>query len=50
MIVIEAMKMENEIKSPTSKWIKDILVSKGQSVKKGDILITFDIAKNKLFD
>lgn len=46
MIVIEAMKMENEIKSPTGNWIKDILVSKGQSVKKGDILITFDIAKD----
>jgi biotin carboxyl carrier protein len=46
MIVLEAMKMENEIKSPASKWIKDINVSKGQSVKTGDVLVTFDTVKN----
>ena len=45
MIVLEAMKMENEIKSPASKWIKDINVSKGQSVKTGDVLVTFDTVK-----
>ena len=46
MIVLEAMKMENEIKSPATKWIKDINVSKGQSVKTGDVLVTFDTVKN----
>ena len=45
MIVLEAMKMENEIKSPATRWIKDIVVSKGQSVKAGDILVTFDSTK-----
>jgi biotin carboxyl carrier protein len=42
IIVIEAMKMENEIRSPASGLVKDINVSKGQSVKIGDILVTFD--------
>ncbi len=42
IIVLEAMKMENEIKSHATRWIKDIVVSKGQSVKAGDILVTFD--------
>lgn len=45
IIVLEAMKMENEIKSPATRWIKDIVVSKDQSVKAGDILVTFDTAK-----
>jgi biotin carboxyl carrier protein len=45
IIVLEAMKMENEIKSPVTRWIKDIIVSKGQSVKAGDVLVTFDTAK-----
>jgi biotin carboxyl carrier protein len=41
MIVLEAMKMENEIKSPASRWIKEIRVHKGQSVKMGDVLVNF---------
>jgi acetyl/propionyl-CoA carboxylase alpha subunit len=45
IIVLEAMKMEIELKSPATRWIKDIVVSKGQSVKVGDILVTFDSTK-----
>lgn len=45
IIVLEAMKMENEIKSPETRWIKDIVVTKGQSVKSGDTLVTFDSTK-----
>ena len=46
LILLEAMKMENEIKSPASRIIKDINVSKGQSVRRGDILIIFDPVEN----
>jgi pyruvate carboxylase len=41
-MILEAMKMETQIKSPVSKRIKEIKVSKGQSVKTGDILISFE--------
>jgi biotin carboxyl carrier protein len=39
IIVIEAMKMENQIKSPASRWIKEVKVYKGQSVRTGEILM-----------
>ena len=42
VIVLEAMKMEIQIKSPTSGTIKKIRASKGQSVKTGEILVTFE--------
>jgi biotin carboxyl carrier protein len=42
VIVLEAMKMEIQIKSPTSGTIKKIRTSKGQSVKTGEILVTFE--------
>jgi pyruvate carboxylase subunit B len=42
LMILEAMKMEIQIKSPVSKRIKEIKVSKGQSVKIGDILISFE--------
>ncbi|MGC9325740.1 MAG: pyruvate carboxylase subunit B [Desulfomonilia bacterium] len=38
IVVLEAMKMENFITSPTSGVVKDLCCSEGQSVKKGDIL------------
>jgi biotin carboxyl carrier protein len=41
LLVLEAMKMEIQIKSPVSKKIKEIKVSKGQSVRTGDVIITF---------
>jgi biotin carboxyl carrier protein len=42
VIVLEAMKMEIQIKSLTSGTIKKIRASKGQSVKTGEILVTFE--------
>ena len=37
--VMEAMKMENEIRSPRSGRIKDVLVKEGQAVETGALLI-----------
>ncbi|HEX5186368.1 MAG TPA: acetyl-CoA carboxylase biotin carboxyl carrier protein subunit [Nitrososphaeraceae archaeon] len=42
LIVLEAMKMENQIKSPKSGTIKTIKIVNNQSVKRGDILLTFE--------
>jgi biotin carboxyl carrier protein len=36
--VVEAMKMQNEIKSPKKGTIQKILVSKGAAVNAGDVL------------
>ncbi len=41
LLILEAMKMENMIKSPTSGKIKLISVSKGQSVEKNALLVQF---------
>lgn len=41
LIVIEAMKMENQIESPVNAEISEIKVNKGQSVKAGEVMITF---------
>ena len=40
--ILQAMKMDNQIKSPRNGKIKEIKVSKSQSVKQGDILVTFE--------
>jgi biotin carboxyl carrier protein len=42
LMVIEAMKMEIQIKSQVNKRIREIKVSKGQSVKTGEVIITFE--------
>ena len=42
VLVIEAMKMENAIKSLAEAVVKNVAVSKGQSVEKGDLLIEFE--------
>ncbi|MEG1798210.1 MAG: biotin/lipoyl-containing protein [Clostridium sp.] len=39
LIVLEAMKMENEIVSPKDGIITSVAVSKGQSVNAGDALV-----------
>lgn len=41
LIVIEAMKMENQIESPVNAEISEIKVNKGQSVMAGEVMITF---------
>jgi biotin carboxyl carrier protein len=39
MVILEAMKMENVIKSPGEGTVKRIVVSKGKPVDKGEVLI-----------
>lgn len=41
LIILEAMKMENAIKSPTDAVIKSIGVTAGQAVDKNHVLVTF---------
>jgi biotin carboxyl carrier protein len=42
LMVIEAMKMENQIKSPVRAKISELKVGKGQTVKTGEVLLTFE--------
>ena len=42
LVVLEAMKMQNQIRSPRKGTIKSIKIVKDQSVKFGDILLTFE--------
>lgn len=39
LVVVEAMKMENELSSPKAGVVKDVLVAEGQSVEAGRLLI-----------
>jgi len=39
LVVMEAMKMENEIRSPRDGRIKDVFVKEGQAVESGALLI-----------
>jgi biotin carboxyl carrier protein len=41
IVVLEAMKMENILKSPSDGTIKNILVVKGDKVEKNQVLISF---------
>ncbi len=42
LMILEAMKMENEIQSPKDGEIKEIRVKVGDNVNRGDILIVMD--------
>lgn len=42
LVVLEAMKMENEIKSPCNGVVKQIHVLHGKAVEKGEILVTLE--------
>ena len=42
VIVVEAMKMENELKSPVDGVVKSIEVSTGAAVEKGEVLIVLE--------
>jgi biotin carboxyl carrier protein len=39
VVVLEAMKMENDLASPKAGIIKEIKVNKGQTVNQGDVLV-----------
>ena len=41
LLVLEAMKMENMIKSPTSGMVKSVKVKKSMVVEKNEVLIIF---------
>ncbi len=42
IVVLEAMKMENNLKATDNVKIKKVITEKGKSVEKNDILITFE--------
>lgn len=42
LVVLEAMKMENILKSPVSTKIKSINVKKGDAIDKNAVLVTFE--------
>jgi biotin carboxyl carrier protein len=42
LVVVEAMKMQNEIRSPKSGSVERVLASEGQAVNAGDVLMWVD--------
>jgi len=42
LVVLEAMKMENELKAPAPAVIKAVRVQPGAAVEKGQVLLEFD--------
>ena len=42
LCVLEAMKMENEIKAPEDGTVASVAVNSGASVSSGDVLVTLD--------
>jgi len=40
--VVEAMKMENELKAPTAGTVKEIRVEEGKAVSGGDVLVVIE--------
>lgn len=39
VVILEAMKMENDLATPHGGTVKEVLVSKGQTVNQGDVLV-----------
>jgi biotin carboxyl carrier protein len=42
LVVVEAMKMENELKAARAGRVRDVLVAEGQSVEAGVLLVTVE--------
>ncbi len=42
LLILEAMKMENEIKAPADGTVKDIPISEGARVAEGDVLVVIE--------
>jgi biotin carboxyl carrier protein len=42
VLVIEAMKMENELKAPKAGKVVEVKVAAGQTVEKGDLLLVIE--------
>ena len=44
VVVLEAMKMENELRAPAAAVVKGIKVKAGQAVEKGQVLVEFEVS------
>jgi pyruvate carboxylase subunit B len=44
VVVLEAMKMQNELRAPSAVTVKAVKVVAGQAVEKGQVLVEFDDA------
>jgi biotin carboxyl carrier protein len=42
IVVVEAMKMENELRSPKAGRVKDVMVMAGESVEAGRVLAVIE--------
>jgi acetyl/propionyl-CoA carboxylase alpha subunit len=42
ILILEAMKMENELRSPSSGIVKEVFFNEGQSVEKDSIILTIE--------
>lgn len=42
LLIMEAMKMENEMRAASAVKIKEVLVKEGENVESGAVLVTFD--------
>jgi glutaconyl-CoA decarboxylase len=42
LIVVEAMKMENELKAPAAGTVKEVRVEEGKAVSGGDVLLVLE--------
>jgi biotin carboxyl carrier protein len=42
VVVLEAMKMENELKAPADAKVKTVRVRAGEAVEKGQVLVEFE--------
>ena len=42
LVVLEAMKMENELKAPGPAQVKSVRVAAGEAVEKGQVLVEFE--------
>ncbi len=45
LIILEAMKMENEIAAPAAGTVKEVAVAAGSRVSEGDLLVRLDLAE-----
>ena len=44
LVVLEAMKMENELRAPAAAVVKGVKVKAGQAVEKGQVLVEFEVS------
>lgn len=47
VVILEAMKMENEMKAHTAGVVKEVHVRQGAAVEKNELLITFETPENQ---